>query len=69
MNDTDDSLQMILDNILRERVSNGMKLADPALNEEIRALIKSKLADVLLERLNSRVPAKLEASKKIEKRV
>ena len=67
MSDIDDSLQTILDNILREYASNGMKLADSALNEEIRALIKSKLADVLLERLKSRVPAKLEASKGIEK--
>lgn len=67
MSDIDDSLQTILGNILREYASNGLKLADSALNEEIRALIKSKLADVLLERLKSRVPAKLEASKGIEK--
>jgi len=67
MSDTDDSLQTILDNILREYASNGMKLTGSDLNEEIRALIKSKLADVLLERLKSRVPAKLEASKEIEK--
>jgi hypothetical protein len=67
MRDTDDSLQMILDNILREYGSNGVKLTDSALNEEIRALIKSKLANVLLERLKSRVLNKLEASKEIEK--
>jgi len=63
---TDDSLEMILDNILTEYTSNGMKLKDSALNEEIRALIKAKLADVLLERLKSRVLERLGASKKIE---
>jgi len=67
MSDTDASLQMILDNILSEYVSDGEKLADFALNEEIRALIKSKLANVLLERLKSRVLDKLDASKEIEK--
>jgi len=67
MSATDESLQTILDDILREYVSNGMKLMDPALNEEIRALIKSKLANVLLERLKSRVLDKLAASKEIEK--
>jgi len=67
MSATDESLQTILDDILREYVSNGMKLMDPALNEEIRALIKSKLANVLLERLKSRVLDKLDASKEIEK--
>jgi hypothetical protein len=66
MSHTDDSLEMILDNILREYASNGKKLADPELNEEISALIKSKLADVLLERLKSTVSDKLEASKEIE---
>jgi len=66
MSYTDDSLETIFDNILREYASNGMKLKDSALNEEISALIKAKLADVLLERLKSRVLEKLEASKKIE---
>jgi len=66
MSHADDSLEMILDNILREYASNGMKLADPELNEEISALIKSKLADVLLERLKSIVSDKLEVSKEIE---
>jgi hypothetical protein len=66
MRDTDDSMQMILNNILRESGSNGVKLADSALNEEIRALIKSKLANLLLERLKSRVSDKLEATKEIE---
>ena len=66
MRDTDDSMQMILNNILRESGSNGVKLADSALNEEIRALIKSKLATVLLERLKSKVSDKLEATKEIE---
>jgi hypothetical protein len=67
MSDTDDSLQMILDNILRDYISNGMKLADSTLDEEIRALIKSKLATVLLERLKLSVLGELEASKGIEK--
>jgi hypothetical protein len=66
MDNTDDSLEMILNNILREYASNGKKLADPNLNEEIGALIKSKLADVLLKRLKSIVSDKLEASKEIE---
>lgn len=67
MSGTYDSMEMILDNILREHVSNGDKLIDSALNEEIRALIKAKLANVLLERLKSRGLDKLEASKEIEK--
>jgi len=67
MRDTDDSMQIILDKILREYESDGMKLTDSTLNEEIRALIKAKLATVLLERLKSRVLDKLEASKEIEK--
>jgi hypothetical protein len=66
MSGTDDSLQVILDNILREYGSNGVKLTDSSLNEEIRALIKSKLATVLLERLKSKVSDKLEATKEIE---
>jgi hypothetical protein len=66
MGHTDGSLEMVLDNILREHASNGKKLADPSLNEEISALIKSKLADALLERLKSIVSDKLEASKQIE---
>ena len=67
MSARDESLQTILDSVLREDASNGMKLMDSALNEEIRVLIKSKLANVLLERLKSRVSDKLETSKGIEK--
>jgi hypothetical protein len=66
MSDTDDSLQMIVDNILREHVNEGIKLTDSTLNEEIRALIRSKLANMLLETLRSRVLDKLKASKEIE---
>jgi hypothetical protein len=67
MSNVDESLQTILGDILREYVSDGMKLMDLTLNEEIRLLIKSKLANVLLERLKSRVMDKLEVSKEVEK--
>jgi hypothetical protein len=67
MSATDESLQTILDDILREHSNNGMKLMDSALNEEIRVLIKSKLANVLLEKLKSRILDKLETSKEIER--
>jgi len=67
MSNADDSLEIILDDILREYKSYGTKLTGSALNEEVRELIKSKLAHVLLERLKSRIFSKLEASKKIEK--
>jgi hypothetical protein len=66
MSAKDDSLGVILDDILREYVNDGMKLADSTLDEEIRALIKSKLGDVLLERLKSEVLDKSVASKEIE---
>lgn len=66
MSDADDSLQVILDNILRENVSDGIKLTDSALDEEIRSLIRSRLADMLLEKLRSSVLDKLLASKEIE---
>ena len=67
MNDIDESLRTILDNILVECESNGLKLMDSTLNEEVRILVKSELAGILLERLKSRVLCKLEASKEIEK--
>ena len=67
MSNEEASLQIILDNILSEYTSNGKKLTNFALNEEIRALTKSKLANILLERLKSRVLDNLEASKEIEK--
>jgi hypothetical protein len=66
MTDTDESMQQILDDILVEH-SDGAKLMDFSLNEEVRAMVKSKLADVLLERLKSRVLSDLEASREIEK--
>jgi hypothetical protein len=67
MSDIDESLRSILDNVLVEYESDGLKLLDSTLNEEVRVLIKSKLADVLLERLKSRVLCKSEVSKEIEK--
>ena len=66
MSDTSESLQTILDNILREHVSKGTKLTGYTLNDEIHALIKTKLADVFLERLKSSFLDKLEVSKEIE---
>ena len=67
MNTEEESLRKILDDILVEYVSDGVKFMDSSLSEEVRALAKSKLADVLLERLKLRVFDKLEASKEIEK--
>jgi hypothetical protein len=66
MSDTGDSLDLILDGILRDYVSDGVQLADSSLDEEIRGLIRSKLANVLLERLKSGVLGKLEASRVVE---
>ena len=66
MSGTDESMQQILDDILVEH-SDGAKLMDFSLNEEVRTMVKSKLADVLLERLKSRVLSNLEASREIEK--
>jgi len=66
MNSADESLQNILDNILMEHSNNGTKLMDSALNEEVRIMVKAKLANVLLERLKSRVMDKLETSREIE---
>jgi len=67
MNTEGESLRKILDDILVEYVSEGMKFMDSSLSEEVRELVKSKLADVLLERLKLRVFDKLEASKEIER--
>src|SRR4030042_5016450 len=69
MSNTDDSLQMILDSILSEYVSAGKKITDSAVNlenEETRE-IASKSAIILLKKLKSEAPAKLEASKGTEK--
>jgi hypothetical protein len=66
MSGTDDSMGMILDDILKEYASDGDKLLDSALNEEIRMMVKAKLANVFLERLKSRVLDKLETSRAIE---
>jgi len=67
MSGTDDSMGMILDDILKEYTSDGDKLLDSALNEEIRMMVKAKLANVFLEKLKSRVLDKLETSREIEK--
>jgi len=61
------SLQTILEDIIKEHSSEGMELMDSTLNEEIRMLVKAKIANVLLERLKSRIIDKLEMSKEIEK--
>ena len=66
MSFTDESMQKMLDDILVE-YSDGVKLMDLSLNEEVRAMIKSNLATALLERLKSRVLSNLEASREIEK--
>jgi hypothetical protein len=68
MSNLDDSLQMILDNILSEYADTGEKIIDSAgkeENEDTRE-IASKSAVVLLKRLKSRVPEELEASREIE---
>ncbi len=67
MSGTDESLQAILENIIMEHSSNGTKLMDSTLNEEVRMMVKAKLANVLLERLKSRILDKLETSKEIER--
>jgi hypothetical protein len=64
----DNSLQMILEDILNEYAGAGKKVPDSAVNpenEEIRE-ITSKLATVLLNRLKLGAPPKLEARKVIE---
>ena len=66
MSGTDDSMGMIIDDILKEYSSEGDKLLVSALNEEIQMMVKAKLADVFLERLKSRVLGKLEESRAIE---
>ena len=66
MIDTDESMQMILDDILAKH-TDGMKITDLSLNEEARFIAKSKLANILLERVKSRVFSSLEASRDIER--
>ena len=66
MSGADESLRTILDNLLMEHSTSGMKLMDSGLNEEIMMMVKAKLADALLERLKSRTLDKLETSKEIE---
>lgn len=67
MSDMDESMQKMLDDILVQYVSDGVKFMDSSLNEEVRAMVKSKLADVLLEMLKSRFLSNLESSSEIEK--
>ena len=66
MSGSDESLKRILDNILKEHERDGTRLMDSSLNEEVRVLIKAKLANVLLEKLKSKVLNNLEASREIE---
>lgn len=66
MSSTDDSLETILDDILMKHSKDGMKIMDSALNEEMRMMVKARLANVLLEKLKSRMLDKLEMSKQIE---
>ena len=65
----DDSLQMILEDILSQYGSNGKKIIDSPVNTENEEIseITSKSAIILLERLKSRVPEKIEADTEIEK--
>jgi len=65
MSSTDNSLHMILDNILSEYTSTGKKIPDPE-NDEIDE-ITSKSAIILLEKLKSEAKLRLGASKEIEK--
>jgi hypothetical protein len=69
MSNIDDSLQMILDDILSEYVNSYEEIVDSAVeedNEEIRE-ITSKSGVALLKRLKSKVSEELEVSKGIEK--
>jgi hypothetical protein len=68
MHRPDDSLQMILDDILSKYAGAGKKVPDSAVNPENGEIreITSKLATVLLNRLKLEAPAKLEARKAIE---
>jgi hypothetical protein len=69
MSKTDDSLRVILDDVLDETMNIRKKTIDNLVdeeNEETRE-ITSKSAIILLRRLKLRITAKLEASKLIEK--
>jgi hypothetical protein len=69
MSNTEDSLQIILNKILNEHLSNGKKIAISAVNEgneEIDEII-SKSAMILLKKLKSEALVKLQASKEIKK--
>jgi hypothetical protein len=66
MSDKEQSLQQILDNLILEQSSNGVKLMDSSLNDEVRMMVKSKIADAFLERLKLRILNKLEMNKEIE---
>jgi len=69
MSQTDDSLRMILNDVLDEYVNTGRITIDSSVNEENEEIreITSKSAIILLRRLKSRTTANLEASKVIEK--
>jgi hypothetical protein len=66
MSGANESLHTILEEIIVEHSSNGMELMDSSLNEEIRMMVRSKIANVLLEKLKSRLQNRVETSKEIE---
>jgi hypothetical protein len=55
MSNTDNSLQMILDNILNEYASSGKKIPDSTVNKEHEEMreITTKTAVILLNKLKS----------------
>ena len=67
MNGPVDSLQTVLETVIKEHSKNGIDLMDSTLNDEIRMMMRAKIADALLERLKSGIIDKLEMSKEIEK--
>ncbi len=66
MSGTGDSLQTMLNDILMEHSNKGTKLMDSSLNEEVRLMMKAKLANILLEKLKLRSLEKFKASREIQ---
>jgi len=67
MSGADGSLQTILETVIKEHSKNGLDLMDSTLNDEIRIMMKAKIANVLLEKLKYRIMDKLKMSEEIEK--
>jgi hypothetical protein len=61
------SLQTILHDVLNEHLSDSLKLLNSSSTEEVLMKVKSKIANVLLERLKSRLLDKMENSSEIER--